>query len=185
MPGSLSVATVSPPSTVLPYNLSLSFTRSGVYPMLTQEYHDGTIQSSLITDTVNTPRPVRMWKLTWRLTTAQLATLLTFYETTVQGGLTPFYFYDPFDVSGTPIGGNYDPTGVNTQGRVVVFFRGGWKQTTEIGLSAVPDIMLVEVAYLICQTQWEGSLSPPSPLQALPFHSSSPAIPPAPITRMA
>ena len=39
------------------------------------------------------------------------------------GGLTPFAFYNPFDVaSGQQIGSNYDPTGNSTQGRVTVSF---------------------------------------------------------------
>ena len=55
-----------------------------------------------------------------------------------KGGLTPFAFYNPFEVaSGQQIGSNYDPTGNNTQGRVTVVFRGNWAQATDIARTNV------------------------------------------------
>jgi len=61
--------------------------------------------------------------------------------------LTPFVFYNPFDVaSGQQIGSNYDPTGSNTQGRVTVAFRGNWAQATDIARTNVQGLELVEVA---------------------------------------
>ncbi len=48
-------------------------------------------------------------------------------------GLTPFAFYNPFEVAPSQqIGSNYDPTGNNTQGRVTVVFRGNWAQATDV-----------------------------------------------------
>jgi hypothetical protein len=62
-------------------------------------------------------------------------------------GLTPFAFYNPFDVaSGQQIGSNYDSTGNNTQGRVTVVFRGNWAQATDIARTNVQGLELVEVA---------------------------------------
>lgn len=147
MPSTLLTATVSPASTVLPAALYTAFTRTEIYPLMSNTYHDGQVERSLITDTVNPARSCRTWQLSRRLTTAQLATLLAFWESTVYGGLLPFYFYDPFDVApGQQIGSNYDPTGTSTQGRATCFFRGDWRQSTEIGRSVVPDLLLVEVA---------------------------------------
>ena len=63
------------------------------------------------------------------------------------GGLTPFAFYNPFDVaSGQQIGTNYDPTGNSTQGRVTVVFRGNWAQATDVARTNVQGLELVEVA---------------------------------------
>ena len=115
MPGNLSTSGVSPASTVFPLSLSTAYTEANVFPLLTTSYHDGTQERSLIRDGVNSPRSARTWTLSKRLTTAQLATLRTFWET-CQGGLLPFYFYDPYDVVSWPVGGNYDATGLSTQG---------------------------------------------------------------------
>jgi hypothetical protein len=118
-----------------------------VYPLLSATYNDGTFERSLIVDTVNPPRMLHTWVLAQRLTTAQLATLLNFWETQTEGGLNPFYFYDPFDVlPGQHIGSNYDASGDNTQGRVICFFRGDWAQRTDLGRHTGPNLTLVEVA---------------------------------------
>jgi hypothetical protein len=62
-------------------------------------------------------------------------------------GLTPFAFYNPFDVaSGQQIGSNYDSTGNNTQGRVTVVFRGNWAQATDIARTNLQGLGLIEVA---------------------------------------
>jgi hypothetical protein len=61
-------------------------------------------------------------------------------------GLTPFAFYNPFDVAaGQQIGSNYDPTGNSTQGRVTVVFRGNWAQATDVARTNVQGLELVEV----------------------------------------
>ena len=146
MPYNLAPATVAP-GAVLPLSLSSSFTETNAYPVLSILYNDGTSETSLIQDGVNPPRSLRVWALAKRLTTTQLTDLHTFYETTVQGGLNPFYFYDPYDIPpGDAIGSNYDPTGSNEQGRVKCFFRGDWNQQTDLSRHLVPGLTLVEVA---------------------------------------
>jgi hypothetical protein len=63
------------------------------------------------------------------------------------GGMTPFAFYNPFDVaSAQQIGSNYDPTGNNTQGRVTVVFRGNWAQATDVARTNVQGLELELVA---------------------------------------
>ena len=132
---------------VLPRSLCSSFVETYSYPILATPYNDGTFERSLIVDGVNEPRYLRTFTLTQRLTTAQLGALLTFWQTTAQGGLYPFYFYNPFDAS--PFGSNYDPTGTQVIGRVPVFFRGDWAQKTDLGRHAGPNILLVETADLV------------------------------------
>jgi hypothetical protein len=131
----------------MPQALFTSFVETQVFPILANiNYHDGTIQTSLITDTVNPPRPARTWRVSERITTAALTTLHNFWLTTTRGGLNSFYFYDPFEPApGHPVGSNYDPTGFSTQGRVTVYFRGQWNQVTTLGRHNVPDLELVEV----------------------------------------
>ena len=69
------------------------------------------------------------------------------FSVSQKGGLTPFAFYSPFEVtSGQQIGSNYDPTGNNTQGRLTVVFRGNWDQATDLARSIVQALELVEVA---------------------------------------
>jgi hypothetical protein len=146
MPGSLALASVVP-GTVFPQTLSLAYSESQSFPQLSNTYHDGTIQQSLIQDGVNLPRPIRVWKLTKRLTAAQIATLETFWQTSASGGLNPFYFYSPFDQTpGQPIGSNYDPTGSSTQGRVtVVFSSPAFSSTVLIGLGNIGELSLLEI----------------------------------------
>lgn len=144
MPGSLQQAA---PTAVFPSSLSTSFSLSLVYPILIAPlYNDGTIERSMIEDGVNTPIPLRIWRLSKLLTITQLTTLLSFWETTVFGGWRPFYFYDPFSpFPGNAIGSNYDATGVSTVGRATVHFRGNWSHTVHITRTQVPDLTLVEV----------------------------------------
>jgi hypothetical protein len=80
------------------------------------------------------------------LTASLLAALYSFWGSQ-NGGMTPFAFYDPFDVaSGQQIGNNYDSSGNNTQGRVTVVFRGNWAQATDLARTNVQGLELVEVA---------------------------------------
>ena len=131
---------------VLPQSLSTSFVAGRVFPLLSVFYNDGTFERSLIQDGVNPPRALRTWALAKRLTTAQLTTLANFWVTQ-EGGLNPFYFYDPFDVlPGAQIGSNFDATGDNRQGRVICFFHGDWAQRSELGRHTGPNLTLVEVA---------------------------------------
>jgi len=136
MPGNLAAAVAT---NVMPYNLCLAFSESRSFPMLSNTYHDGSAELGLITDGVNLPASIRTWKLTQRLTGSTAIAMRNFFEGQL-GGLTPFYFYNPFEVaSGHAIGSNYDATGLSTQGRHVCVFRGNWAESiglprTEIGL---------------------------------------------------
>lgn len=113
--------------------------------MLSNEYHDGTNERGLIQDGVNTPATLRVWKQSKRLTAAQVATLRTFFEGQ-NGGLTPFYFYNPFEpAAGDSVGSNYDATGVSTQGRHTCVFRGNWSETTDISRTNL-SLELAEIA---------------------------------------
>jgi hypothetical protein len=146
MPYNLTPAAVAP-GAVLPQSLSTSFVETNVYPLLAISYNDGTFERSLIVDGVNQPRSLRTWALAKRLTTAQHTALLNFWQTTTEGGLNPFYFYDPFGVVlPAKIGSNFDASGSNTQGRVTCFFRGDWAQRTELGRHVIPNLTLIEVA---------------------------------------
>ena len=157
MPGSLALASVAA-GAVFPQSLCTSYTESQSYPVLTNQYKDGTLQISLIQDGVNAPRPLRIWKLSKKLTAAQLATLQAFYYA-MQGGsgppsytggaqpCAPFYFYDVFDPTpGSAIGSNFDSSGVSIQGRVTVYFRSEYSYTAQLQRIEVSDMTLVEVA---------------------------------------
>lgn len=156
MPGSLALATVAG-GAVFPQSLCASYVESQSFPVLINQYRDGTIQISLIQDGFNAPRPARIWKLSKKLTASQLSTLQSFYYA-MQGGsgppfypgggqpAAPFYFYDVFDPApGEPIASNYDPTGASIQGRVTVFFRGSFSFTGQLQRAEVSDLALVEV----------------------------------------
>ena len=81
----------------------------------------GTIQRSQLAQTSR-----RTFRLSKRLSASVLFSLYSFWLTQ-NAGLTPFAFYNQFDVvSGQQIGSNYDPTGNNVQGRVTVVFRSNW-----------------------------------------------------------
>ena len=88
----------------------------------------------------------RTFRLTKRLSASLLSALYSFWVSH-NAGLTPFTFYNPFDVaSGQQIGSNYDSTGNNTQGRVTVVFRGNWAQVTDVARTNVQGLQLMEVA---------------------------------------
>lgn len=145
MPGNVSAAA---PVGVLPADLSTSFVEALSYPMLSNSYHDGTIERGLIADGINPPRALRSWRLARRLSVASILALLNLWENVTLGGLKPIYFYNPFDVvPPAHVGSNFDATGANPQGRVTVVFRGDWRHVLTAGsLSDAPDLMLVEVA---------------------------------------
>ncbi len=113
--------------------------------MLVQQYHDSTIERSLLQDGVNLPRPVRSWALSKRLTNQQLFDLFDFWENTTEGALKPFFYYDPFFDGVDPVGSNWDETGANPEGKVTVKFQGNWSHSVTIGRSDVSGLMLVEV----------------------------------------
>jgi hypothetical protein len=132
---------------VLPKSLCTAFTETYEYPLLSMLYNDGTFERSLITEPKHAPRYLRTFALTERLTSAELDALANFWTNTAQGGLYPFYFYNPFDAQ--PIGSNYDPTGTEVIGRVAVFFRGDWSQRTDLSRHTGPNLLLVETADLV------------------------------------
>ena len=138
MPGNLQSAA---PNGVMPLSLCTAFTELREYAQLQNQYHDSTIQRSQLAQTSR-----RTFQLSKRLSASTLATLYNFWVSQ-NGGLTPFAFYNPFDVlAGQQIGSNYDPTGNNTQGRVTVAFRGNWAQSTDLCRTNMQGLELVEVA---------------------------------------
>ena len=138
MPGNLLAAV---PNGVMPFTLCTAFTEEREYAQLQNEYRDGTIERSQLAQTSR-----RTFRLSKRLSASALSALYSFWESQ-NGGLTPFAFYNPFDVAaGQEIGSNYDPTGNNTQGRVTVVFRGNWAQTTDLARSNLQGLQLVEIA---------------------------------------
>src|SRR3954452_21150483 len=120
------------PTLVMPQTLCLAFTEDRNYEQIRNEYHDGTPQAGQLAQTSR-----KTFKLSRRLTPSQLSTLLTFFES-LNGGLSPFLFYNPFEAgSFAPNGSNYDPTGVNTVGRYVVRFGNNWTQVSSLRRSDV------------------------------------------------
>ena len=138
MPGNLQQAA---PNGVMPQSLCTAFTELREYAQLQGQYHDGTIQRSQLAQTSR-----RTFRLSKRLNASMLSGLYNFWVSQ-NGGLTPFAFYNPFDVAaGQQVGSNYDPTGNSTQGRVTVVFRGNWVQATDVCRSNLQSLELVEVA---------------------------------------
>jgi hypothetical protein len=135
MPGNIAVAS---PSVVMPQSLCLSFIESREFPQLENLYHDGTREVGALASSSR-----KSFKLSRALPPTPLATLKAFWDS-VGGGLKPFYFYNPYE--GSPVGANYDATGVGTTGRYVVVFQGNWSQNTEITRTTVPNLALIEVA---------------------------------------
>lgn len=133
MPGNVAAAT---PSTVLPLSLARAFARSRKYPVLVNEFADGSAQRGLLT---NNSR--KRWRLAKRLTPAKIAELRAFYEAR-KGAHQAFYFYDPYETNPRF---SYDGTGATVQGRYTVRFEGGWSQAMGLGRGDV-EIQLVEVA---------------------------------------
>ena len=90
-------------------------------------------------------RRVKPLEMQFGSMSASLLSVLYNFWVSQNGGLTPFAFYNPFDVSaGQQIGSNYDPTGNNTQGRMTVVFRGNWAQATDVARTNVQELQLVE-----------------------------------------
>lgn len=142
MPGNVAAAV---PTGVMPQGLCLAFSEAREYPILAASYHDGTQETSLVTDGVNAPGSIRTWKQSKRLKAADAIALRAFFEGQA-GGLTPFYYYNPFEVlPGTAIGSNWDPTGSTIEGRHTVVFRGNWTETVGLALTDMPA-ELAEIA---------------------------------------
>jgi hypothetical protein len=125
----------------MPASLCTAFTELREYAQLQNQYHDGTVQRSQLAQTSR-----RTFRISKRLSAPLLSELYDFWAAQ-NGGLTPFAFYNPFDVAaGQQIGSNYDPTGNNTQGRVTVVFRKNWAQATDRARSNVRELQLIEAA---------------------------------------
>jgi len=126
------------PNGVLPQTLCTAFTEERAFLQIQSQYHDGTAHRRQLAQTSR-----RTFKLAKRLASADLATLKAFYDQQ-QGGITPFFFYNPWD--GTQTGSNYDSSSNSTVGRYTVVFRGGWQQTTALVRTNIPQLELIEVA---------------------------------------
>jgi len=138
MPGNILAAV---PNGVMPASLCVAFSEARAYAQFQNQYHDGTIQRYQLAQTSR-----RTFVPNMRLNAAKLAALYTFL-TGQNFGMTPFLFYNPFDVlAGQQIGSNYDATGNNTQGRVTVVVRGNWSQLSDLCRTNVQGLQLVEVA---------------------------------------
>lgn len=135
MPGSVTAAS---PSAVMPLSLSRLFEHSREWHVLENEYAMGESQRRAIPSTSR-----KSWRLAKRLTTAELAALRTFYQSSVQGPLFTFYFYDGTET--VPMWG-WDATGAATTGRYAVRFENTqWAESMSIPRHDV-EISLIEVS---------------------------------------
>jgi hypothetical protein len=119
----------------MPWSLCIRFESSSDFVTLRNEYPCGDSQRRALTTTER-----RRWRVARRLTTAEWAAFLAFYQQ-VKGG-QPFYFYDPWE---TVPRFHYDPTGIALNGRYTVRFASAL--TMAAGLPRVEaDFELVEVS---------------------------------------
>ena len=138
MPGSVANAV---PATVLPQTLCAAFRHSRNYPLVLNEYRDGTAQREL-----QAASSRKSWVLAKHLGETALGTLRTFYEAR-KGGKEAFYFYDPYSpATGQPVGSNYDGSGTSTTGRHTVRFNGDWSQSVETPGRFDAEFGLIELA---------------------------------------
>ena len=133
MPGSVQNAA---PAAVLPQSLCRAFVHTREYPVVDNEYRNGESQRSAQASTSR-----KRWRLSKRLTPAQLQGLRAFYEAR-NGPAEPFYFYDPYETNPKF---SYDPTGQAVAGRYTVRFNCEWSQSLSPGRAEV-EIELLEVA---------------------------------------
>jgi len=133
MPGSVQNAV---PLTVLPASLSRAFVHEREYPVLDNEYRNGESQRSV---PANNSR--KRWRLTKRLTPAQLSALRDFFDAR-KVPAEPFYFYDPYETSPKF---SHDPTGQAIAGRYTVRFSGEWNQSVSLNRSDV-GVEVVELS---------------------------------------
>ncbi|GIW56061.1 MAG: hypothetical protein KatS3mg082_2465 [Nitrospiraceae bacterium] len=133
MPGSVQNAA---PLTVLPASLSRAFIDAREYPVADNEYRNGESQRSV---QANNSR--KRWRLTKRLTPAQLSALRDFYEAR-KGPAEPFYFYDPYETSPKF---SHDPTGQAVAGRYTVRFASPWQQSVTLARADL-TLELIELA---------------------------------------
>lgn len=129
MPGNVTTASIS---TVLPNGLAAAFTEGQDWPILANEpYPDGRTQRSALATSSR-----KFWQLARRLTQAEWATLLAFYEAR-KGPLEAFHFY--------PDPQTYDASGVSTTGRWSVRFQGSIGRSIEPGRGTA-EFSLIQIA---------------------------------------
>lgn len=126
----------------MPNSLASAFTQEQTYANLINEYADGQSQRD-----IQVTNSRRHWKLTKRLKPTQMATLRSFYLTHLHAA---FYFYDHQESD--PIG-NFDETGVDTNGRFAVRFASPWEQSMGPGLGDVA-LELEELTEAVGDGQW-------------------------------
>ena len=133
MPGSVAncvIPTVSGHPLVFPFVLCLAFQETRSYPALSNEYRDGTLQSSAL---VAAPR--RTWRQTQRLAATDAVALKTFMRSFPN---TAFYMYNLIE-------GTYDATGAATTGRYKARLAGDLMEQIDIARANFP-VELVEIA---------------------------------------
>lgn len=128
MPGNVAVAA---PATVFPNHLCAAFSETRAWPIRESGgYTDGRYQTEAQADYSR-----KTWEIGKRLTFAEWSTLLTFFEAR-KGSQQPFYWY--------PLDADYDPSGVDTDGRYVVRFDGTLSRTYQRGRQE-SSLRLVEI----------------------------------------
>lgn len=120
----------------MPQSLSRAFLREQEYLFVQNEYKNGESQRRVL---ANSSR--KRWRLTKRLTPAQLQVLRDFYDAR-SGPTEPFYFYDPYETNPKFTS---DPTDVATNGRYTVRFNSEWSQSCAPGRADV-EVAFIELA---------------------------------------
>lgn len=109
---------------VLPYALCSAFSEQRAVPVVANvDYPDGRYQARAQAATSR-----KGWSITQRMTVAQWATLLDFYDDG-DGPVSPFFFY--------PLEDDHDPTGASATGRWLVRFEGSIQHTMTPARSGV------------------------------------------------
>lgn len=103
---------------VMPFFLSVNYTRSEQYEMLENTYPDGNSQRRALATT-----SMKRWQLSVRLSPTMMKKLYDFYIS-MGGGHKTFYFYDHNEVEPPR---SYDEQGDDLYGRYLVRFGGQFK----------------------------------------------------------
>lgn len=121
---------------VMPQFLSEAFIQEREYLANVNEYADGASQRELVLFASR-----RKWILKPKAHYSVIVAIKNFFIAR-KGGMYPFYFYDYTESSPK---GNYDATGVDTNGRFLVRFEGPWNQQKTVGQIMAADCRLVEL----------------------------------------